>query len=192
MYTGLTGSLKIRDAFGMPRTIAYISGWSVEDKTEMIDCSEFGSSNTNKIAGRKSWSASADGTISFTDGVSQEMLFERKAAGLPIDAEFYLDIGAADTDPSQTGTYLRGKGYIESLSVDLSAEDKGNISISISGDGSLDMIVNGKSILGITESEYRMEFYVNENDGHLYANVPDRYKDDVYINENGHLVVKVI
>ena len=192
MYTGLTGSLKILDAFGMPLTIAYINGWSVDDKTEMIDCSQFGSADTNKIAGRKSWSASADGAISFAEGVSQEMLFERKAAGLPIDVEFYLDVGAPDTDPSQTGTYLRGKGYIESLSVDLSAGDKGNISISIAGDGSLDMIVDGESIFGMNTSEYKMEFYVNEDDGHLYATVPDRYKDDVYVDDNGHLIVKVI
>lgn len=192
MYTGLTGSLKLRDAFGMPRTIAYISGWSVEDKTEMIDCSEFGSSNTNKIAGRKSWSASADGIVTFVEGASQEMLFERKATGRAIEAEFYLDVGEADTDPSKTGTYLKGRGYIESISVDLSASDKGNISISIAGDGALDMIVVGTSILGIDEDEYRMEFHVNNLDGHLYATVPDRYKDDVYVDDNGHLIVKVI
>ena len=48
-------------------------------------------------------------------------------AGTPISVTFYLD----------ETVKFSGTAYIESMSVDISAEDKGNISISLNGDGEL-------------------------------------------------------
>jgi len=42
--------------------------------------------------------------------------------------------------------YFCGEGFIESLGVDLSAEDKGNISIGIKGSGLLDLFINNESV----------------------------------------------
>lgn len=189
MYTGLTGALKIVDILGQRMTVAYVSGWSVDAKTEMIDCSQFGSAETNKIAGRKSWSASAEGAVCFAENADHRILFEKKAAGLPLELEFYLDVGENGTDPESTGTFLCGSGYIESLSLDLSAGDKGNISISISGDGPLDVYTAGSRIGSGDASEKTLEFFIK--DKNLFVKGPIKYKNNININENGHLIVKV-
>ena len=130
MYTGLTGKLEIaleeNGTFGTSTEVAYISNWSVEDTTDIIEVTKLGKEYKEKQPGLQSWSASADGTVVF-DGNSQIALFKAKHDGTLVQCAFYLD----------TGVVFTGNGYIESLSVDLSAEDKGNISISISGDGGL-------------------------------------------------------
>lgn len=189
MYTGLTGALKIVDILGQRMTVAYVSGWSVDDKTEMIDCSQFGSAETNKIAGRKSWSASAEGAVCFAENADHRILFEKKAAGLPLELEFYLDVGENGTDPESTETFLCGSGYIESLSLDLSAGDKGNISISIAGDGPLDVYAAGARIGSGNASEKTLEFFIR--DKNLFVKGPLKYKNRISINGDGHLVVKV-
>lgn len=122
MYKGLTGKVMIGGAI-----IAYISNWSVEDTTDIIEVTKLGSNFKEKIPGLQSWSASADGAVEFTDDASQKELFVAKHNGTEVTCEFYLD----------STTKFSGAGVIETLSVDLSAEDKGNISISISGNGSL-------------------------------------------------------
>ncbi len=143
MYTGLVGALKTENAFGEFTDIAYISGWSVDEKAEMIDCSEFGSADKNSIAGAKSWSASADGTICFNKVGGYDELFEAYCLGKPISFHFHLSDGNIE---GKENTYLCGSGYIESISVKLSSGDIGTASVSVAGVGPLEMFVNDKTL----------------------------------------------
>ncbi|MCL2061034.1 MAG: hypothetical protein FWH03_00200 [Firmicutes bacterium] len=118
MYTGLTGKIKIGTT-----EVAYISNWSVEDTVELIEVAELGKRAKDKMAGQYGWSASADGAIEFVGAESHKFLFDAMHNGTKVVCEFYLN----------NTTKFSGTGLIESLSVDLSAEDKGNIAISISG-----------------------------------------------------------
>lgn len=118
MYTGLTGKITVGG-----KEVAYVSNWSVEDSVELIEITQLGKKTKDKIAGMCGWTASADGAIEFDGENSHEALFDAMHRGDRVACEFYLD----------TDIKFGGNGMIESLSIDLSAEDKGNISISISG-----------------------------------------------------------
>lgn len=183
MYRGITGALKFISSLGeVP--IAYISGWNVEDKTEMLESSTFTSIDKETLPGFKSWSASANGAVSFEAVGGHDVLFSKYYKGEKIAFYFYLN----DVE----NTYFRGDGYVESLSVDLAAEDKGNISISVAGTGSLELYVGGKNV--INNAEYAatktLKFTVGDN-GHLLAEVPDAFADAIWL-ENGRLAVKLI
>ncbi len=191
MYTGLVGALKTENAFGEFTDIAYISGWSVDEKAEMIDCSEFGSADKNSIAGAKSWSASADGTICFNKVGGYDELFEAYCLGKPISFHFHLSDGNIE---GRENTYLCGSGYIESISVKLSSGDSGTASVSVAGVGPLEMFVNDKNIM--SDRAHRVNtaiaLYVG-GDGHMYAEIPD-YLDDrsVWVDKSsGRLYIKI-
>ena len=191
MYTGLVGALKTDNAFGEFTDIAYISGWSVDEKAEMIDCSEFGSADKNSIAGAKSWSASADGTICFNKVGGYDELFEAYCLGKPISFHFHLSDGNIE---GKENTYLCGSGYIESISVKLSSGDIGTASVSVAGVGPLEMFVNDKNIM--SDRAHRVNtaiaLYVG-GDGHMYAEIPD-YLDDrsVWVDKSsGRLYIKI-
>lgn len=191
MYTGLVGALKTENAFGEFTDIAYISGWSVDEKAEMIDCSEFGSADKNSIAGAKSWSASADGTICFNKVGGYDELFEAYCLGKPISFHFHLSDGNIE---GKENTYLCGSGYIESISVKLSSGDIGTASVSVAGVGPLEMFVNDKNIM--SDRAHRVNtaiaLYVG-GDGHMYAEIPD-YLDErsVWVDESsGRLYIKI-
>ena len=118
MYTGLTGKITVGG-----QEVAYISNWSVEDTVELIEVTQLGKRTKDKIAGMCGWTAAAEGAIEFGGEKGHEALFDAMHKGNKVSCEFYLD----------TNIKFSGNGMIESLSIDLSAEDKGNISISISG-----------------------------------------------------------
>ncbi|MCL2797025.1 MAG: hypothetical protein FWD58_03100 [Firmicutes bacterium] len=141
MYTGLTGALKVY-LDGNWGTVAYISGWSIDDSAEIIETTKIGEVHKDAFAGMQNWSASADGAIVFNGNDAQAALFMAKQAGLKIKLQFFLDDKSNVTNGKST--YFSGYGYIESLSVSLSAEDKGNISIGIKGTGKLKLRVNGR------------------------------------------------
>lgn len=134
MYTGLTAKLKIGE-----NTVAYISNWSVEETRDIIEITKLGSKNKEKMPSLYSWSASADGTADFTTGSGHKELRDAMVAGTKVEAKFYLN----DT------TFLTGSAYVESLSMDISAEDKGNISISLSGEGDLALTTGSVAPAGI-------------------------------------------
>ena len=158
MYTGLTGALGLsipkeegsqsensQTGKFFSARIGYISGWSVEDKTEIIESTKVGQVHKEALPGFQSWSASADGAVVFEDNGGHEALFAAKHKGDKIILHFYLkDMETAGTVGKDV--YFQGEGYIESLSVDLSAGDKGNISISIRGNGALNLFVDGKNV----------------------------------------------
>lgn len=157
MYTGLTGSISIDSnvttGTPVPKPVAYISNWSIEDTTDVIEITELGKEWKNKKAGLQSWSASADGAIVFETDITKtghKDLFNAKHNRQKVQVKLFLN------DKTITGSvedvYFLGNGYIESLSVDLSAEDKGNISISVSGSGEL-CLYKGVTLLTGAPSE---------------------------------------
>ena len=157
----------------------------------MIDCSEFGSADKNSIAGAKSWSASADGTICFNKVGGHDELFEAYSLGKPISFHFHLSDGNIE---GRENTYLCGSGYIESISVKLSSGDSGTVSVSVAGVGPLEMFVNDKNIM--SDRAHRVNtaiaLYVG-GDGHMYAEIPD-YLDDrsVWVDKSsGRLYIKI-
>ena len=133
MYTGLTGKVKI--GVGNATDVAYISNWSVENSVELIEFAELGEPTRHKKAGMQNWTASADGTVVFggDNGKCHRNLFNAMQNGQEVYCEFYLDNGEKSNRPVS----FSGRGLIESMSIDLSSEDKGNVSISISGVGEL-------------------------------------------------------
>jgi len=197
MYTGLTGALRVGN-----RTLAYISGWSVNDTAEVIEVAKVGSSHKDAYVGHQSWSASADGTVSFDfeesdieDEIAymgaQAALYKAKHDGEPIELRLYLN-KATQTHKS---AYFSGRGIIESLSVDLSAGQTANISINIKGTRRLDLIVEGRVIKNNAE-KMRLDSLFNmkiDGDGILSVVPHPRSPYDFSINEKaGELEVQVL
>lgn len=128
MYTGLTAKLEIKNGSeGAASVVAYISNWSVEETRDLIEVTKLGSKVKEKKPSLYSWTASADGTADFGSTSNQKSFRDAMIAGTPVSVTFYLD----------ETTKFTGSAYIESMSIDISAEDKGSISISLSGDGEL-------------------------------------------------------
>lgn len=188
MYTGLTGALYILDS-DMPllnaERVAYISGWSIENSTDMVEVNTVGQAHTDAYAGRQSWSASADGVVVF-ENKGQEKLFIAKSLGKKMRLNFYMDLQASG------GTYFTGCGYIESLGVDLSAESAANISISVKGLGQLDLIVDGEDVITqAKKQEMFFKFKLNEENGKLLVTTDEinDYRFDK--DEDGYLRVVI-
>lgn len=123
MYTGITAKVSIGD-----KNVAYISNFSIEQTRDIIESSWLGVDAKDKEYGRYSWSASADGAADFVNDEAQAKLHEAMKNRTPMAVVFYLN-------EKET---LSGTALVESLSIDLSAEDKGNISISLNGKGHLE------------------------------------------------------
>lgn len=132
MYTGLTAKLKVGT-----NEIGYISNWSVEQTRDTIEITELGVDTKKYEPSFISWTASAEGVADFTDN-GQLALTNAFAKGEKVTAEFYL---VYDKDNTAKLTYLTGSAIIDKLSVDISAEDKANISINLTGSGKLALIV---------------------------------------------------
>lgn len=127
MYTGITAHLEAkREGDTAAKSIGYISNFSIEETRDVVEVSRLGHFCKDKVAALYSWSASADGAAEFAAG-GQDDLREALKTGKKISVSFYLD----------SNTYFTGDAIVESFSVDISAEDKANVSISLSGCGEL-------------------------------------------------------
>jgi len=91
MYTGLTGAIKIIDNLIDTVTVAHISGWSIEDKTDIVETIRLDSVYKGMAPSFQSWSASANGTVSFEDTSSHGILFAAKSNGKKIKLMFFLN-----------------------------------------------------------------------------------------------------
>lgn len=133
-YNGLTGKLTIADganaSAGAP--VAYISNWSVEETRDVTEVTQLGAKTKEVLPSLLYWSASAEGAADFSDG-AQQALRKAMVDGKPVAVRFYLD----------DSTYLDGTAVVTAFSVSLSAEDKGGVSISLTGSGELTLTVNG-------------------------------------------------
>jgi len=186
MYTGLTGALYIEEANKIPsnpQRVAYISGWNIENTTEIIEMLKVGKVHKDAYTGHQSWSASAEGAVVFEEK-GQEELFIAKRQGKKIKLDFYLDI--------DKGTYFYGHGYIESLNIDFSAADAAKIAISVKGTGPLDLYVEGKNFA--TEErkqEMFFKFTVDEESGKLLV-VTDEVNEYLFDKDvDGYLKVSI-
>lgn len=119
VYDGVAGSVKAGE-----KSIVHMSDWSLEMTREIKEGSFFGGDGyKEKKAGIKDWSASCSGACDFVTDATQKDLLAKFESGESVDCSFYLD----------ETTYFSGKGIIESLKIDNSAEDGPNIDISIAG-----------------------------------------------------------
>lgn len=149
-YKGITGKLTILDgaaartADGYQGTpVAYISNWSVEETRDVVEITQLGEKSKEILPSLLYWSASAEGAADFSDG-AQQALRKAMTDGTPVNVRFYLD----------SETYLDGTAYVTAFSVNISAEDKGGVSISLTGSGELKLtptVGGGASDTGATE-----------------------------------------
>ena len=128
MYTGITAKLTITQN-ETEKEIAYISNFSIEETRDMIEVTKLGTVTKEKVPSTLSWSASADGAADFASTNGQKDLRDAMTNGTLVNVKFYLD----------ETTYLTGQAYVESLSTEVSSDDKTSISISLAGTGSLTM-----------------------------------------------------
>jgi len=142
MYTGVTGALKLETENGYVN-VAYISGWSVDESSELIEVERIGQKYNDVFVGKQNWSASADGFAVFESSDGQQELIRAKHSSKKVLLNFVLNKG---TNHDAIEAYLRGYGYIESLSISLDASSAANIAISIKGVGPLELISSGENI----------------------------------------------
>ena len=131
MYTGVTGKLSIKQGEGAKTDVAHINNWSVELKKEMIEDLSFGNQYKERIPSTKDWTASSEGKADFASTSGQKLLLDAYNDGLLITATFSL----TDT------IYFEGDAYVESLSFKDSADGAGEISISLVGNGGIELTV---------------------------------------------------
>lgn len=149
-YKGITGKLTILDgaaartADGYQGTpVAYISNWSVEETRDVVEITQLGEKSKEILPSLLYWSASAEGAADFSNG-AQQALRKAMTEGTPVNVRFYLD----------SETYLDGTAYVTAFSVNISAEDKGGVSISLTGSGELKLtptVGGGAGDTGATE-----------------------------------------
>ncbi len=128
-YKGITGKLTVvnkTDGKDQESKVAYISNWSVEETRDAVEITQLGEKGKEIMPSLYYWTASAEGAADFSNG-AQKALRDAMVNGTAVNVRFYLD----------DGTYLDGIGYVTAFSVNISAEDKGGVSISLTGSGEL-------------------------------------------------------
>lgn len=130
LYQGVTGKLSVKSGSGTAQYLVHMTTWSVDMTKNIDEAAYFGGSAeeegyTEKTPGVKSWTASADGAADFGSESGQQALMDAYLQDTIVTCTFYLD--------EDTG--LQGDGYIESLTINHAADGKGEISISVSGNG---------------------------------------------------------
>ncbi len=142
-YKGITGRLTILNDSQKNETstdkyvgtpVAYISNWSVEETRDVVEITMLGNKSKEIMPSLLYWSASAEGAADFTDG-AQQALRKAMVEGQLVNVRFYLD----------KNTYLDGTAYVTSFSVNISAEDKGGVSISLTGNDVLTLTPSANS-----------------------------------------------
>ncbi|MCL2375725.1 MAG: phage tail tube protein [Firmicutes bacterium] len=134
VYTGITGKITIGED---DKKVAYISNWSIDQSNEVMEITELGSRYKKKVSGMKDWTASADGALYFGENTNHGAIYEAFEKGETIKVKFFLYDKESENANGNKDIYFDGEALIESLSIDLSAEDKGNVSISLTGCGKL-------------------------------------------------------
>lgn len=119
---GLPGSIKIAG-----KEIAHMGEWSLEQTIEIKEGSFFKGTGKEKSAGISDWTASCSGQVDFATESGQKDVMDAFQQGEPVEVVLYLN----DT------TFFTGNAFIESLSIDNSAEGEYNIEISLAGNGGI-------------------------------------------------------
>lgn len=121
-YTGITAKLTVGE-----NEVAYISNWSVDETCDTIEVTKLGSRSKEVLSSFCYWTASAEGAVDFSTSSAQDTIRNAMVNGTPVQVKFYLD----------DNTYLSGTALVTAFSVNISAEDKGGVSISLTGTGEL-------------------------------------------------------
>ena len=129
MYTGVTGKLSVKQGAGTKIDVAHINNWSVELKKEMIEDLSFGSDYKERIPSTKDWTASSEGKVDFDAASGQKLLWDAYNDGTPITATFSLS----------ATTFFEGDAFVESLTFKDAADGAGEISISLVGNGGIEL-----------------------------------------------------
>jgi predicted secreted protein len=122
LYTGVTGFIKEGPSTAS-NTMVHMSSWEVELSRDMIEAVSFGDTYKEKVPAIKDWKAKAEGSADFASAVYQAALVTAFENGTLLVFGFGL---------SPT-SYFTGSGYVESLTIKTSADNKADISISIAG-----------------------------------------------------------
>ncbi len=101
-YTGLTASISIGGS-----EVAYINSVTLSPEREIIEILQFGAQYKEKLPAIKNWTASAEGTVTFATGSSQQILWTSYESGEAVE----LKIKLSDT------TYFDGNAIISSLEI---------------------------------------------------------------------------
>ena len=117
-FTGLTASVKIGGS-ASAKTLAYISGVTLNLEKEIIEILAFGMTFKEKVPAVKDWSLDCDGTVALATGGTQEQLYNAFDSG----------------DPLTIGIYLDATTYVQNFNIDAAPDDKINLSCSIAGSG---------------------------------------------------------
>lgn len=133
-YTGLTASVKIGTG-QTAKTIAYISGVDLSLEKEIIEILAFGMSYKEKVPAIKDWSSSIEGTVALAEGSTQKELYDAFESGDPVTLGVYLD----DTN------YFEGTGYVSSVEISASPDDKISLSAEIAGSGAVVLSLSASS-----------------------------------------------
>jgi len=145
IYTGATAKLKYGNQANKTE-VAYISNFSFETKREYIEVAILGAKTKEVIPNFFSWTGSAEGAIGYEERATQLSLYDSMLNGKKVEFWFYIFEGIVEAEGGITkGQGYHGFGYIESMNMDTSAEDKTGISISVKGIGDLTLFgeVNG-------------------------------------------------
>lgn len=122
LYTGITGKITLGEDL-----IAHIANFSLEVSSEIVEVVSFGSKFKEKVPSILDWTADADGAADFASNSKQKELWDAMNNQTLLDFGFYLN----------ETTYMKGQGYIESLSIDNAADGNAEISISVAGSGAV-------------------------------------------------------
>lgn len=131
-FTGLTASVKIGGSESA-KTLAYISGVTLNLEKEIIEILAFGMTFKEKVPAVKDWSLDCDGTVALAKGGTQEELYNAFDSGAPLTIGIYLD----------ATTYFEGTGYVQNFNIDAAPDDKINLSCSIAGSGATTLTLPG-------------------------------------------------
>lgn len=123
-FTGLTASVKI-GGNESGKTLAYISGVTLNLEKEIIEILAFGMAFKEKVPAVKDWSLDCDGTVALAKDGTQEQLYNAFDSSSPLTIGIYLN----------DNTYFEGTGYVQSFNIDAAPDDKINLSCSIAGSG---------------------------------------------------------
>lgn len=123
-FTGLTAQIKIGSG-ETEKTLAYISGCSLNLSKDIIEILAFGMEYKEKVPSIKDWSLSIDGTVALAAGGTQKELYDAFESGDALKLSIYLN----------EGTYFSGEGYVSSFEMEAAPDDKINLSSEISGNG---------------------------------------------------------
>lgn len=125
-YTGLTASVKVGSGESA-KTIAYISGVDLSLEKEIIEILAFGMKYKEKVPAIKDWSASIEGTVALAAEGTQKEFYDAFESGDPLTLGIYLD----------DKNYFEGTGYVSSVEISASPDDKISLSSEIAGSGAV-------------------------------------------------------